>query len=168
MLEDKQLRATARDLGQLSGDLLDLYCFDRLLGEVWVAMIVAGEPCTADELAEVLAAEVTDIQAGLRELEALHCVKVAGDGFRAEHDLLKVALSFVRERLDPLLRESEEALQFARDRIGRSRGAQKERVAEHLADLGRVIRLVKRLLAGVGQGERLDLERLLSLGESGR
>jgi hypothetical protein len=82
-------------------------------------------------------------------------------GFRAETDPLRVAARFIQVKELPLVAQLEEALLYARDRLGKSSDAQAATARARVDELVQQVRLSKRLLGVLASSGNLELDRLL-------
>lgn len=160
---DKPWQKAVQELAHQVSELIEAHSFDPLLGQVWAALLVAGEPQETAAVAEVLGLEVDEVEDCLQELLELDAVEQEGDLFVAETDPLKVAAAFIRRRELQLVEETVETLRFASDRLKKSQVPQAKQAHQRLRELARNTELIGKVLDKVTQADRLELDKLLKV-----
>lgn len=158
---DKHLQSAALSLGDQLAELIEAHTLDPALGRAWAALMVHGGEQDADAVATLLGEDPELVEEALAQLCELGAAQQGRQGFRAETDPMRIAVSFVRAKELPLIAQLEEALLYARDRMAKSSDAQLATARARVDELVRQVSLSQRLLKALAASPTLELDKLL-------
>lgn len=145
---DENLQAVNDSMLEGLGKLAEYFGFNKIMGQLYGALLLSPQPLSLDELADVLQKSKANVSVSLRTLEHLGVVRevwIRGERrkfYEAESDFWKIAINVLSSRE---LRDLEQALQILQQNMDALRGAMPGMDAESQAIAGLYVTRIDRL-----------------------